>query len=311
MKGLDKIVRSVQAFGRELSGHPIPVVEERVPGIGLALGGGFARGIAHIGVLKVLEEENIPIHFVAGTSVGALIGAAYCSGLSIEECEQFAARVRFKHFARWTLSRFGFASSQRMIGFLNTLLKVKTFEDLRIPLAVTATDFSTGEGVVFHSGPLVDPVRASCAYPGMFLPVEIDGRSYIDGMLAYAVPTPPLRRMGADCVVGIYLSAHWSNARPPRHVFEVIGQCFSIAQSKLSESWMKDANLVIEPDVSGFSFDCFDRAQELIAAGEAAMRAVLPQVRGILNLRQSSPSQKIGLEPVAPLAAPPQTSPAA
>jgi NTE family protein len=118
----------------------------------------------------------------------------------------------------------------------------------------------------------------------MFLPVEIDGHSYIDGMLAYAVPTTPLRRMGADRVIGIYLSAHWSNARPPRHVFEVIGQCFSIAQSKLAESWSKDANLVIEPDVNGFAYDCFERAPELIAVGEVAMRAALPQVRAMLEL---------------------------
>lgn len=279
MKGLDKIVRSVQAFGRELSGHPIPVVEARVPGIGLALGGGFARGIAHIGVLKVLEEENIPIHFVAGTSVGALIGAAYCSGLSIEECEQFAARVRFKHFARWTLSRFGFASSQRMIGFLNTLLKVKTFEDLRIPLAVTATDFSTGEGVVFHSGPLVDPVRASCAYPGMFLPVKINGRLLVDGMLAYPVPTAPLREMGAGRVLAVSLKGRWTNAEGPRHVFEVIGQCFAIAQEMNSSQWKQSADLVVEPDVHEFKYDDFEHSADLVRAGEAAMRAALPEVR--------------------------------
>ena len=168
MKSLDKIIRSVQAFGRGLSGQPSSLSSRQSNvGIGLALGGGFARGIAHVGVLKVLEEENIPIRCIAGTSVGALIGAAYCSGISAAELEQVAARVRFKHIARWTLSRYGFASNQRMIGFLNQLLKVKTFEELRIPLAVTATDFSTGEGVVFHSGPLIDPVRASCAYPGM------------------------------------------------------------------------------------------------------------------------------------------------
>jgi NTE family protein len=147
----------------------------------------------------------------------------------------------------------------------------------------------------------VDPIRASCAYPGMFLPVEIEGRSYIDGMLAYAVPTTPLRKMGTDCVIGIYLSAHWSNARPPRHVFEVIGQCFSIAQVRLEDSWKKDANLVIEPNVNGFAYDCFERTPELIAAGEAAMRAALPQVRTMLNLQPSMKSPKVGLvSPVRP-----------
>ena len=192
-----------------------PGLESRLsgaPGIGLALGGGFARGIAHVGVLKVLEEENIPIRLIAGTSVGALIGAAYCSGVTIPELEQMAARVRFKDFARWTLSRYGFASNERMIRFLNQLLKVKTFEELRIPLAVTATDFSTGEGVVFHSGPLVDPVRASCAYPGMFLPVKIRGRLLVDGMLAHTVPTVRYDIWERERVLAVHLKGSWTNA---------------------------------------------------------------------------------------------------
>ncbi|MGC2791156.1 MAG: patatin-like phospholipase family protein, partial [Candidatus Sulfotelmatobacter sp.] len=167
MKSLGRIIRSVQAFGRELSGKGVPP-QLRVPTIGVALGGGFARGMAHIGVLKVLEQEGIPVRIIAGTSVGALIGACYCSGLSIEELEKVAHSVRFTTFARWTVSRFGFASNDRMVQFLNRTLKVKTFEELRIPLGITATDFNTGEGVVFHSGSMVDPVRASCAYPGMF-----------------------------------------------------------------------------------------------------------------------------------------------
>jgi NTE family protein len=275
--------------------------------LGVALGGGFARGMAHIGALKVLEEENIPVDYVAGTSVGAIIGAAYCGGMSAAELADMARTLRFSDFARWTLSRYGFCSSDRMVRFFARTLKQHNFEDLTIPLAITATEFRTGEAVVFTKGALVDPIRASCAYPGMFLPVEIDGHSYIDGMLAYAVPTTPLRRMGADRVIGIYLSAHWSDARPPRHVFEVIGQCFSIAQSKLADSWSKDANLVIEPDVNGFTYDCFERAEELIATGETAMREVLPQVRAMLKLPNSTVAEKSGLISVASV----QTSPAA
>lgn len=306
---LSGLVRGVQAFSRELS-NGWNVTPSRLK-LGIALGGGFARGIAHIGALKVLEEENIPVDFVAGTSVGAIIGASYCSGMTAAELADMARTLRFADFARLTLSRYGFYSNDRMVRFFARVLKQHTFEDLKIPLAITATEFRTGEAVVFTKGALADPIRASCAYPGMFLPVEIDGRSYIDGMLAYAVPTTPLRRMGADRVIGMYLSSHWSNARPPRHVFEVIGQCFSIAQSKLSESWMKDANLVIEPDVAGFAYDCFERTPELIAAGEAAMRAALPQVREMLNLPQLNKSQKTGLTPVVTAAAPPQASPAA
>jgi NTE family protein len=295
----DRIVRSVRAFSRELSRPLNPRTSPRLT-LGIALGGGFARGMAHVGALKVLEEENIPVDYVAGTSVGAIIGAAYCGGVTAAELVEMAGTLRFSDFARLTLSRYGFYNSDRMVRFFARVLKKHTFEELQIPLAITATEFRTGEAKVFTHGPLVDPIRASCAYPGMFLPVEIDGHSYIDGMLAYAVPTTPLRRMGADRVIGIYLSAHWSDARPPRHVFEVIGQCFSIAQSKLSDSWMKDANLVIEPDTEGFSYDCFERAQELIAVGEAAMRDVLPQVRAMLNLTQTGSSPKIGFAPVTP-----------
>jgi NTE family protein len=280
VKSLDKIIRSVQAFGRELSGRsPSQQPRQSHVGIGLALGGGFARGIAHVGVLKVLEEEGIPIRCIAGTSVGALIGAAYCSGVSAAELEQVAARVRFKHIARWTLSRYGFASNQRMIGFLNQLLKVKTFEELRIPLAVTATDFSTGEGVVFHSGPLIDPVRASCAYPGMFLPVKIRGRHLIDGMLSYTVPTKPLRQMGADRVLAVHLKGKWTNSEGPRHLFDVIGQCFAIAQEMNSSQWKSAADLIIEPDVNGYKYDAFEDSPALVRAGEIATRAALPEIR--------------------------------
>ncbi len=309
MGNFDRIVRSVRAFSRELT-RPVILPRASEPKrlkLGIALGGGFARGIAHIGVLKVLEEENIPVDYVAGTSVGAIIGAAYCGGMTAAELEEMACAVRLRDFGRLTLSRYGFYNTDRMARFFARVLKKQTFEELKIPLAITATEFRTGEATVFTRGGLADPIRASCAYPGMFLPVEIEGRSYIDGMLAYAVPTTPLRGMGAGCVIGSYLSAHWSNARPPRHVFEVIGQCFSIAQAKLSDSWKKDADMVIEPEVGGFSYDCFERTPELIAAGEAAMRAALPQVRAMLK----PPALTVPKKSSVTTAVATQTSPAA
>jgi len=255
------------------------VPETRVPKIGVALGGGFARGMAHIGVLKVLEQEGMPVRLVAGTSVGALIGACYCSGLSIEELEKVARSVRFTTFARWTVSRYGFASNDRMMQFLNRTLKVKTFEELRIPLAITATDFNSGEGVVFHSGSMVDPIRASCAYPGMFLPVKIRGRLLIDGMLSHTVPTRPLRQMGADRVLAVHLKGKWTGDVGPRHLFDVIGQCFAIAQEMNSSQWKPAADLIIEPDVNGYKYDAFEHSAALVKAGELATRAALPEIR--------------------------------
>lgn len=279
VNSLGKIIRSVQAFGREWSRRPDPIVASRTPSIGIALGGGFARGIAHVGILKVLEQENIPISIITGTSVGALIGACYCSGVTPAELENVARNTRFTTFARWTLSRYGFASNDRMISFLTRTLKCETFENLRIPLGVTATDFNTGEGVVFRSGSVIDPVRASCAYPGMFLPVEIAGRHFIDGMLSYPVPSRPAREMGADRVIAVHLKGTWANGAPPRHLFDVIGQSFAIAQDAMSSLWREAADLVIEPDVAGYAYDDFKRSPDLIRVGEAAIRAVLPEIR--------------------------------
>jgi len=284
MSGLGKIVRSVRAFGRELSRKNPSVNPSSAPAIGLALGGGFARGIAHVGVLNVLEQEGIPVSAIAGTSVGALIGAAYCSGLSIAELEDIAHSVRFTTFARWTLSRCGFASNDRMSSFLNSALKVKSFEELRIPLGVTATDFNTGEGVVFQSGSIIDPVRASCAYPCMFLPVQIGSRYFIDGMLSHPVPTRPLRTMGAERVLAVHLKGTWNSGGAPRHLFDVMGQSFAIAQDAMSSLWKNAADLIIEPDVAGFAYDDFKRADQLIHAGEVATRRALPEIRKWLEV---------------------------
>jgi NTE family protein len=207
------------------------------------------------------------------------MGAAYCSGVSIADLEELADKVRFTTFARWTISRYGFANNDRMVTFLQRILKAHTFEEMRIPLGVTATDFNTGGGTVFTSGPVVNPVRASCAYPGMFLPVEIDGKWMVDGMLSHPVPTRPLRTMGAERVIGVHLKGQWSKSTAPRHLLDVVGQSFAIAQDMMSTVWRGAADIVIEPDVGGFDYDDFKRASQLIKVGEVAMRNALPEVR--------------------------------
>jgi NTE family protein len=298
---LNRIVRSVQAFGRELKrqGHPESAAAgaARRPKIGVALGGGFARGLAHIGVLKVLEEEQIPVDFLAGTSVGSVIGASYASGVSAKELGQVASLVRFKDFSRWTFSRFGLFSNDKMAELLNRVLRCKTFEELRIPLAVAATDILTGEPAVFTQGELITPVRASCAYPGMFLPVNINGRLLVDGLLAHAVPAVPLREMGAERVISVYLAARWVKPRGPRHVFDIIGQCFSIAQDKMCGLWRSASDVVVEPEIGDFGYDDFARAQEMVQAGELATRAALPQIRAWLSAPSSQPAAAAGTAP--------------
>jgi NTE family protein len=282
---LNKIVRSVRALGRELARQAAPetpAVPVRPPKVGIALGGGFARGLAHIGILKVLEEEKVPVDFIAGTSVGSVIGAAYASGISIKELEEVAALVRFRDFSRWTFSRFGLFSNDKMAIFLRNVLRCRTFEELRIPLAVAATDIITGEPAVFTSGDLIDPVRASCAYPGMFQPVRVGGRLLVDGLLAHSVPAMPLRDMGAERVISVYLAAHWVKPGGPRHVFDVIGQCFSIAQERMCGPWQAASDVVVVPEIGEFAYDDFVRAADLIRCGEAAARAAMPQIRSWL-----------------------------
>lgn len=304
---LSAIVKSVKAFGRELT-RPLPQLGSLVepaprPKLGIALGGGFARGLAHIGVIKVLEEEQIPIDFVAGTSVGSVIGAGYASGVSAKELDEIAHLVRFKDFSRWTFSRFGLFSNDKMAIFLSKILRCKTFEELKIPLAVAATDIISGDAVVFTSGDLVDPVRASCAYPGMFQPVQIGSRLLVDGLLAHAVPAMPLREMGAERVLSVYLAAHWVKPRGPRHVFDVIGQCFSIAQDRMCGPWRAASDLVLEPEIGDFGYDDFARATDLIRAGEVACRAAMPTIRQWFTATLPQPAQPQSAAATLPAAA--------
>jgi len=144
----------------------------RPAGISLALGGGFARGFAHLGVIRVFEAEHIPINCIAGTSVGSILGAAYASGVSLNHIIDVCREVRLKDFSRWSFSKMGLASNERMGELIRKWFRALRFEQMRIPLAVVATDLGSGEPYVFRSGEVVEAVRASCAYPGMFQPVR-------------------------------------------------------------------------------------------------------------------------------------------
>jgi len=268
--------------------------------------------MAHIGVLRVLETEGIPIDFIAGTSIGAVVGAFYCSGISAREISEIGAIIRFSDFARYTISRLGLCSNDRLSGLLDRYLRVHTFEELKIPLAVTATEFLTGKSVVFTSGALNDRVRASCAYPGVFTPVTVDGKLMVDGLLAHSVPATPLKDMGAEKVISVYFNAHWVNSGGPRHVLDIIGQCFSIAQANMSPLWRVDTDCLLEPDVQRFAFDDFARTPELVRAGEEAALQALPVIRKWLEAPVAEaepttitliPSPKAVTQPVPPLAA--------
>src|SRR5213593_979845 len=177
------------------------------PRVGLALAGGFARGIAHLGVLRVLREAGIPIDCVAGTSVGALIGASYCAGASLDEMEKIGAATSFADFGRWTPSWLGLATNQRMEKYFTRFTPVKTFEELHTPLAIATTDINAGVSVYYSHGPLAPVIRASCAYPGLFVPIQYDGRTLVDGFLTAPVPVEGALLLGADVVIAVYLDS--------------------------------------------------------------------------------------------------------
>jgi NTE family protein len=251
------------------------------PRIGVALGGGFARGIAHLGVLRVLQEEGIPVDYLTGTSAGALLAISYASGHTIPEIVRQARATRFKDFGSWKLSWLGLASNQKLEHYPRKFLGVSTFADLKIPLAIAATDLGTGEPVFFTSGPLGPALRASCAYPGMFVPVEFEGRTLVDGFLAAPVPVDALRNMGADVVIGVFLEA--ANNRKPTSIVDVIGLSFAILQRHADLEWRRTADIIVEPVVKDFLWDDFEKTSELIAAGETAARAALPNLRAALQ----------------------------
>src|SRR5437588_11266542 len=262
------------AYGNE----PQPTERFRV---GLALAGGFARGIAHIGVIRVLREAGIPIDCAAGTSVGSLIGAAFCGGASLEDMERIGAVTTFADFGRWTPSWLGLATNQRMEKFLARFTPAKTFEELQTPLAIATTDIIDGVTVYHSSGPLAPPLRASCAYPGLFVPIQFEDRTLVDGFLTAPVPVEGTLLLGADIVIAVYLEA--GNLENPRTVADVISRSFNIIQRHGDIAWRQQADVIIEPDVKPFVWDDFTRAKELVAAGEAATEAALPQIRAALG----------------------------
>jgi NTE family protein len=257
-------------------------------GIGLALGGGFARGFAHLGVLKVLEQHHIRVSHIAGTSVGSVFGAAYASGAPLARILAASRTIRFRDIARWSVSRLGLASNHRLADIIERVFDSKQFEDMRIPLAVVATDLASGDPVVFRQGPLVEAIRASCAYPGLFEPIQIGTRCFVDGGLVAPVPSQAARQIGASLVVGVSVGTQDASRTPPKNIFQVVARAVSAAQKHQLDSWERHADLVIRPDVQDVSWDDFGRASEAIEAGEAAASLALPRIRQLLATSEQS-----------------------
>jgi NTE family protein len=263
-----------------LGSGPNPACEA---GIGLALGGGFARGFAHLGVLQVLEQNHIPIACIAGTSVGSILGAAYASGAPLARIIAACRTLRFRDIGRWSVSRLGLASNDRLGDLIERVFDSKQFEDLQIPVAVVATDLNTGEPVVLTHGNLVDAIRASCAFPGLFEPVKIGTRCLADGGLVAPVPTRAARDLGAEFVLGVSVGMQDGHRGSPSNIFQVVTRAVSAAQKHQHEGWARHADLVLTPDVQSLAWDDFDRADEAIEAGAAVTRQALPRIQKFLE----------------------------
>jgi NTE family protein len=265
-----------------------PVASSEGAGLGLALGGGFARGFAHLGVLQVLEQNRIPISFIAGTSVGSILGAAYASGAPLARIIATCRTLRFRDIARWRVSRLGLASNHRLGDLIEQVFESRRFEDLQIPMAVVATDLASGEQVVFTHGNLCEAIRASCAFPGLFEPVQIGTRCLADGGLVAQVPTCAARELGAKHVVAVSVGVEDGHRGTPSNIFQVVCRAVSAAQKHQLEIWERHADLVLRPDVQSLAWDDFDRADEAIEAGAAAARRALPRIQKLLNPPQDS-----------------------
>jgi NTE family protein len=252
------------------------------PGVALALGGGFARGFAHLGVLQVLEENHIAISHIAGTSVGSILGAAYASGAPLAQIMATCRTLKFRDIARWHVSRLGLASNHRLSDLIERVFVSQTFEKLKIPMAVVATNLNSGEAVVFTEGNMVDPIRASCAFPGIFEPVEIGTRWLVDGGLIAPVPTQAARNMGAKHVIGVSVGMPEGDRGKPTNIFQVVSRAVCAAQKHQLEIWERHADLIIRPDVHSLAWDDFHRADEAIEAGKIAAKIALPRILKLL-----------------------------
>jgi len=274
VKWLAKAVRGLRSFAYGPDGHR--------PKLGLALGGGFARGISHIGVLRVLERHEIPVDFITGTSVGALIAATYASGTTLDEMARQGSLTHFRDFGRWTLSRMGMASNERLEDFLRRFTTLNRFEQMRIPLCIVATDLLSGKSVHFTTGEIGPALRGSCAYPGLFLPVEYRNHILVDGFLTETVPAPAAREMGAEVVISVHLEPGLLDMRP-RNTIEVISRSFSVIQASNIQSWREATDVLLEPEVHHVLWDEFAKTPQLIAAGEAAAYEALPRIQALLR----------------------------
>lgn len=239
--------------------------------IGLALGGGAAKGIAHIGILKAISEQETPISYLAGTSVGAIVASYYAFGKSIEDLESLATKLNYKDSISLTIPKKGFFSTKSIREMVIRDLGDVNIEDAKIPLAICTTDIATGEQVVFYRGKLADAICASVCVPGAFIPQVIDGRTLVDGGITENVPVSPLEDMGAGIIVAVDLNGV-QEYQEPDDTFAIISNAMDIAIDLRTREQIEDADVIISLDLSKYNrMDNSKCIDELIDEGYRSM----------------------------------------
>ena len=278
LKPLVKAPTSIEALEPPL---PVASVLKRPPKIGLALGGGAARGFAHVGVIQVLEEAGLRPSFVAGTSAGSLVAAIYASGKTGAQLQQVSEAMEEVTIADWTLPLFsrGMLRGEALARYVNKQVGDRLIESFPMPLGIVATDLNSGQSVLFQRGDTGTAVRASSAVPAVFQPVKIAGREYVDGGLVSPVPVRYARQMGAELVIAVDISSAPEN-NPANDTLQILLQTFAIMGKSINAHELKEADVLVRPVLTGLSSSDFTTRRRSIEAGRQAMLQMLPQLKG-------------------------------
>lgn len=258
----------------------VPVLAAK-PRIGLALGGGAAKGFAHIGVIKMLEASGIHPDVVAGTSAGSVVGALYASGMDAFQLQETAFSLDEASIRDVRLFSGGLVQGQKLQDYVNQLVKQQPIEKLHVPFAAVATVLETGDRAIFVRGNTGQAVRASSSIPGVFEPVEINGKHFVDGGVVSPVPVDAARQLGADIVIAVDISARPDGSNPGS-MAGIVGQSITIMGRKLAEQELSRADIVIRPKVGQIGPTDFDQKNVAILEGERAALAVIPAIRAKL-----------------------------
>jgi NTE family protein len=262
------------------------VAPKKLPRIGLVLGGGAARGFAHVGVIQVLEEAGIRPSLVVGTSAGSLVAAFYASGKTGAQLQQVAETMEEATFADWTLPIFsrGMLRGEALARYVSAQVNGRLIENMLLPLGIVATDLNSGQGVLFQRGDTATAVRASSAVPALFHPVKIAGHEYVDGGLVSPVPVRYARQMGAELIIAVDISSA-PEGNTASDTLQILMQTFSIMGKSINSFELREADVVVRPLLVGVGSSDFAARRRAIEAGRVAMQAALPQLRAAINKR--------------------------